>query len=324
MAEEGQAPTSGENNKDQTSSQPPASNGAQLQAAAASPEIVVPPPPVVAAPPPPIIDVPRPSYYSEIRLSPTVDDPRSLVLVAVAGAGKVPDALLALRKEYDVTSRVVSVLFDQEKAVRAEIFGILHMAADRAFRGPDYNLEDGAANLSNVRDTITDRAHSVRDKRLKVYTILAVLFGIVPLGLGLGFMLSDGLGHFPVEANGEIADQTIYAWILAAFWIPAGAAICVWAEFALRMQAGLSFDQLLNMDPSRWRPGQRVIITVGIAFIFAYLLAFNVFQVGIGGVLLNDFLAKEPLLALAVGGVTGLAFIAVRDLIIQAKPVERK
>jgi hypothetical protein len=112
----------------------------------------------------------------------------------------------------------------------------------------------------------------------------------------------------------------IFAWCLAAFWIPAGAAICVWAEFALRTQAGLSYEQLLNLDPSRWRPRQRLLITVGVAFIFAFLLAFDTVQVGLGSLLLNDFVRKTLALALAVGGITGLAFAALQDIIFRIQP----
>jgi heme/copper-type cytochrome/quinol oxidase subunit 3 len=137
--------------------------------------------------------------------------------------------------------------------------------------------------------------------------------------LGVIVLLTAGFGWLNRPAVGQPYDP-LFAWILAAFWIPAGAAICVWGEFALRMQAGLSYEQLLNLDPSRWRPGQRLLITVGIAFIFAFLLAFNAIQVGLGSLLLNEFATKTPPIALAVGGVTGLAFSAVQDIIYRIKP----
>ena len=57
-----------------------------------------------------------------------------------------------------------------------------------------------------------------------------------------------------------------------------------------------------------------------IAFIFAFLLAFNVIQIGFGGVLLNDFAGKTPELALLVGGFTGIAFEKVIELIYSVKP----
>jgi hypothetical protein len=133
---------------------------------------------------------------------------------------------------------------------------------------------------------------------------------------------TNGFGYVPVWKDGRSVDP-LALWLLAAFWIPAGAAVCVWAEFALRMQAPLSYEQLLYMDPSRWNPGQRVGITIGISFILAFLLAFEVVQIGIGGVLLNNFARTNPFLSLAVGGITGLAFVAVRDIIYRIKPEER-
>lgn len=162
-------------------------------------------------------------------------------------------------------------------------------------------------------------AHKVRDKRLKEYTILLVLCGLIPLILGAIVLLTGGFGWLNKPVSGQPYDP-LFAWIIAAFWIPAGAAICVWGEFALRMQSGLSYDQLLNLDPSRWRPAQRLLITVGISFIFAFLLAFDAIQVGLGSLLLNEFAKKTPAMALAVGGITGLAFAAVQDIIFRVKP----
>jgi hypothetical protein len=153
-----------------------------------------------------------------------------------------------------------------------------------------------------------DYAHKVRSKRLREYTILLVVFGVIPLILGAAVLLTEGFGWLNRPGNGQPYDP-LFAWILAAFWIPAGAAICVWGEFALRMQAGFSYEQLLNLDPSRWRPGQRLLITVGISFIFAFLLAYDAIQVGLGSLLLNDFAKKTPAMALEVGGITGLALI---------------
>src|SRR5262249_6521367 len=163
-------------------------------------------------------------------------------------------------------------------------------SADRGLRGPDFDIEDGRANLAEVRETIVDYAYKIRNARLKEYTRLLVLFGILPLIFGATVLLTSGFGWLKQSAD-EVYDP-LFAWIVATLWIPAGAAICVWGEFALQMQAGLSYERLLHLDPSRWRPGQRLLVTVGISFIFAFLLAFNAVQVGLGSLLLNDFAKK--------------------------------
>jgi hypothetical protein len=259
-----------------------------------------------------------PAFYKEIKLAPSVDNPRRLVFIA-AGGLKPPNEMLLLRQDYDRTARVASVLFEDEIGTRKELFLLLHEAADRGLRGATFDIEDGRANLVEVRETILDYAHKIRNTRLKEYTTLLVLFGIFPLIFGVTVLLTSGFGWLNRPPVGEAYDP-LFAWILAAFWIPAGAAICVWGEFALRMQAGLSYEQLLNLDPSRWRPGQRLLITIGISFIFAFLLAFDAIQVGLGSLLLNDFTKKTPAMALAVGGITGLAFAAVQDIIFRIKP----
>ena len=257
-----------------------------------------------------------PSYYDEITLSPSRDNPRRLVFNATPNSPTLPDHLLSLRQEYEKTARVVSVLFPEETDVRRDLFLVLHLAADRGLRGPNFNVEDGRLNLSAARDIIVDAAHKTRDQLLKQYTLILVFVGLFPLVIGLIIFFKRGFG---LVDPGSAA----LTWVLAAMWIPAGSAISVWGDFVLRMQAGLSYDRLLSMDPSRWRPLQRLVVTVGISFIFAYLLAFNAVQVGIGGLLLNDFSTKTPTLALAVGGTTGFAFAAVQDILFRMKPTER-
>jgi hypothetical protein len=101
--------------------------------------------------------------------------------------------------------------------------------------------------------------------------------------------------------------------------IAAGATISVWAEFVLRVHEELTYKKVLSLDVGRWRPAERVGITIVVSFILDFLLSFNVFQVGVGGLLLNEFV-NTPLIALTVGGITGLSFTAVRDIIYRAKP----
>ena len=209
---------------------------------------------------------PRPVFYKEIELSPSTENPRRLVFISAQGAPKVPDDMLMLRQDYERTARLVSVLFDGDAETRLEIFELLHRGADRGFRGPEFSIEDGRANLSDVRETIVDLAHKVRDRRLREYTKLAALYGVVPGVLGAVVFLTAGFGWLTPPGPGQ-EYHPLFVWILAALWIPAGAAVCVWAEFALRMQSGLSYEQLLNLDPSRWQPGQRLLITVGISFL---------------------------------------------------------
>lgn len=261
-------------------------------------------------------------YYDEIRISPSPDDPRRFIFIANRNSPKeLPDDLVALRHDYSETARVAAILFANNIEERKEIFAVLHCSADRGLRGPNFSIKDGRENLEEVKEHITDLAHKIRDDRLSEYGWYAIFLGVLPLVIGFLIFQFDGFGYLAPPDNNVY--NRLFVCILAALWIPAGAAICVWGEFALRMQGGLSYEQLLNMDPSRWQPFQRLMITIGISFIFAFLLAFNAVQVGVGNLLLNDFAGKTPQLALAVGGVTGLTFVAVRDIIFRLRTGER-
>jgi hypothetical protein len=109
----------------------------------------------------------RVSFYKEIALAPSLDDPRRLVFIAEAGAPQPRQDVLALRQDYVRTARVVSIMFEDAKDTRKELFTLLHQSADRGLRGPDFSIEGGRANLDEVQDAITDHAIAVRDRRLR-------------------------------------------------------------------------------------------------------------------------------------------------------------
>jgi hypothetical protein len=261
-------------------------------------------------------------YYREIILKPSPDNPTRMEFVAAEDAPDAPTEVVALREGFQQAARVARILFPDNADIRKEVFLEMHAAADRGLRGPNFNLFDGQANLRAIRESITDNAQIVRDARLKSYTLCAVLGGVLPGVFGVLLLYTNAFGLF--KSTSAQPYDPLFVGLVSLFLIPAGASICVWAEFVLRMQRGLTFDQLLELDPARWNPVQRVSITIGIAAIFAFLLAFDAIQVGVGNLLLNDFAKKMPLLGFAVGGVTGLAFPAVQDIIFRLKPEERK
>ena len=151
--------------------------------------------------------------------------------------------MLALRQECVKTARVVALLYEDEREVRKDLFFKLHEAADRGLRGPHANVEDGRDNLNEVREAIADSAIGIRDQRLRQYSWLAMLYGVVPLLVGVAIVLTRGFGYLAKAAAATPVDP-LYTWVLAALWIPGGRSHLVWGEFALRMQAGLSYEQL--------------------------------------------------------------------------------
>jgi hypothetical protein len=262
-------------------------------------------------------------YYQRIDLWPSQEDPREMVFVTGEGSPKPPPDMVALRTEYGRLARLTAILFDTDKKARSDLFAKYHAAAYIGFIPKDYSIADCKANLLEMQDTLVDKAHELRTTRLAEYTKLMCLFGMAPVIAGLMLFATNGFGLFPHRPDAGDNYQGWVAWILALLFVPAGAVISVWLEFALRMSGGLTYDHLINFDLGRWNPMQRLQISVGTALVFAYLLAEGFVSFGFNGVRFEDFAGKTPTLALAVGGITGLAFTAVKDIIFKLRPVER-
>jgi hypothetical protein len=256
------------------------------------------------------------SYYDEIKLEPP-KDPRRLVFVATAGAPAVPKEVTDLRESFTKLARVINIFFIDDPKERTSLFGELHMAADRGLRGPEHNLEDGKSNLEEVKIAAVDAAPVVLRRQLDAYRKIA-FWGFLPLLLALIQIQVD-----PFKFQGSD-----YATLLklgtTGLLLVAGCAFGLAAEFILRAQDTPSFDDLLNLDPGRWRPTERLFMTVVIAAVFAFLLQYDAVQIGFGKVLLNEFATEKPELAVLVGGITAVAFSSVRDIIYRLKPEEKK
>ena len=110
--------------------------------------------------------------------------------------------------------------------------------------------------------------------------------------------------------------------MIAVLWIPVGAAIGAWVEFIFRVET-LTYETLLYFDPGRWKPQDRVVITVVVAYVFALFLAVKAIQVGVGDILLNEFATSRPYCSLAIGFVTGFSFAYVKDILYRLRPTER-
>jgi hypothetical protein len=64
-------------------------------------------------------------FYRQIELDPSPNDPKRLTFVAAPGAGPVPDNMRMLRRDYEETARIVSVLFADKPELRKEIVGAI-------------------------------------------------------------------------------------------------------------------------------------------------------------------------------------------------------
>jgi hypothetical protein len=257
-------------------------------------------------------------YYQQVELdNPT--DPSRIDLVRAPNAPTPPEAMRLLTKKIQQVAAVVEDVFVHHPKLRKDFFYQLHVTADTGLRGPGYNVEQGLDNLIEVEGHVVQAFPKVRDYYWNRYA-LAVLFAILPFLLGAAayYIAHEGIWGIPKPDKGEY--NIIGAIGIAIFWIPVGVAIGIFLEFIYSVNRTVQFDQLININPGRWRPFQRFVNTILGAYVFAGLMGLSLFEIGVMSVLLNEFLTTRPPLSLLVGFVTGFSSPYVQDIISQVRP----
>jgi hypothetical protein len=198
------------------------------------------------------------------------------------------------------------------------------MTAQSGLCGSDYDTETGQLNLTLTKDDIADAFPKIRDAFWNSYFKIVALCSFF---LGLGCILYYYWIISPVfAAHNQNLLRSVPAFRqmgIALFWIPFGVTIGIFLEFVFRMGENVTYDGLILINPGRWKPWKRTASTLITAYVFAFIIGVGAFQIGIGGILLNDFISGQPWLSLAVGFVTGFTFPYVRDLVTQFKPERR-
>ena len=292
---------------------PPDSKPANAAVVSPTPQ-PAPTPPVVAAPP---TEGLRPIYFDKVDLNP-VDDPVRIDFTRATGSDAPPPEMRAVRRQIEEVARLVRVLFRNDKPRRVDFFSQLHITA-ACLAGPAWSLEVAADNLQDVKDSIADAFPALRGSVWRANSIIL-----------LATALASAIAVAVAYRAGALADHAVAtglvlprSGILAALLIPFGVAIGLYVEFVLRVNDDIPYEQLMAINPGRWSPLTRAVNTLVVAYVFAWLLWDKVFQVGVGGILLNDYVGKDPALSIAVGFVTGFAFPYVRDIVQRVRPTVR-
>ncbi|MDQ6703648.1 MAG: hypothetical protein M3Z96_11380 [Pseudomonadota bacterium] len=261
-------------------------------------------------------------YFRKVTVV-SLDNPRMLNIERPNNAPDPPDSMLVLWRAIQDTARAVATLFAHDTAKLKEFFEGLYIAAETGLVGRNYSLQIGWDNLKEARDRIADAFPAVRDRYWKFYfRSLLILLVFLPLGGTLYYASVRGLWGIPKpDAKGSF-DLWIITF-LAFFWIPVGASFGIFLEFIFSVDRQVPFDKLLTINPNRWHPFQQLINTVLVAWVFAFVMGTNFFQIGVASVLLNEFATTKPYLCLAVGFVTGFAFPYVRDIMYKLKPISQ-
>ncbi len=264
----------------------------------------------------PSVDVPasHPVYYEKVEI--VDDDPPRLDFIRPLTAQPPPLAVRALRRQIEDVSRLVRILFQDDKTRLDKFFRQLHVTADSGLRGPTSSVEIGLDNLQDVKDSIADAYTIVRGK-LWWSNVILLIGAILYCAIGTG-LFRYNVSQWPWQTTGGW--QTL---VVAALLIPVGTMAGLFIEFIFRVNDDIPYEQLRAINPGRWKPFQRALNTTTVALIFAAILAADIIKVGVSNVLLNEFVSGKPFLSLVIGFVTGFAFPYVRDLVQQVRPVSR-
>jgi hypothetical protein len=255
-----------------------------------------------------------PIFYSRVELRPD-EDPSYLWFARPKNGIEVPDRINKLRREYEDMAAKITDIFADIPELKVGSLKQLAAGAEANICGPCPSLKNISENLRDFKQIVLSRAKGARDHRLNDYTRLSLIRVFIPcIILGISMYVAAYI------LKPDLLRDPVFGWAISLFLIPAGSSLCVWLEFALRTSGSLSLDSLRNLDPGRWQPHHRILITVVTAFVFALVLGGGIVQIGLGPVLLNDFAKGQPLLSLAIGGITGLAFPYVSEILFRLRP----
>jgi len=256
-------------------------------------------------------------YYEkvEFREEPV---PR-LEFTRVKGSSSPPTAMREFRRQISEVAQVIRLVFHKERGRRTSFFQELRVIAESGAVGGDYSIDVGLDGLEELKARMTYEFPHVRGHVWKwnfIITVFTVLLCLTASALSYKYMGSWIPGY------GQAVSPAI-SLLFAAALIPLGVAFGLFAEFVFRVGDSVTYSQLAEINPGRWKPVQRAVNTLIIAAIFAAILAKGVFHVGVASTVLNDFWINDPMLSVAVGFVTGFAYPFVRDIVQQFRPERR-
>ncbi len=137
---------------------------------------------------PPQPETPEPEeavYFKDIRPYPTWDDPTDLIYVRPPGGKALPEEETKFKRAVDDAARRIAAAFRGKRRDRAELMGLLAIAAFNGLGGPWPVLANGWDSLANVKQMTADKANALKQERM--YEI-ALHCGFVAVG-AVAFLL---------------------------------------------------------------------------------------------------------------------------------------
>ncbi|MGR9500097.1 hypothetical protein ACU8OJ_25375 (plasmid) [Rhizobium leguminosarum] len=264
------------------------------------------------------VSAPTVGYYEKVEF---VEGPIPRIeFTRRKGSPSPPAALREFRREISDIAQLIRLVFQKDRARRTQFFKELHAVAQSGAAGHDYSVDVGLDGLEELKARIAYEFPLVRGYVWWWnFAITAFMFAVCATASAAYYW------HFGVWIPDFKTDKSAEVSLMfAAFLIPLGVAVGLFAEFVLRVGDNVTYSQLNEINPGRWKPVQRAINTILIACIFSAMLAKGVFHIGVAGTLLNDFWMEDPLVSVGVGFITGFSYPFVRDILQQVRPERRE
>jgi hypothetical protein len=175
-------------------------------------------------PRPQVTDQPA-TFYENVRLVPE-GDWKDIDFIRAPKSPPEPEMVRDLRMDIQGACRVIGSFLKNSKLKRDEFLMMLHKTAHRGLCGSNLSIEDGRANLAELKQRLVKYAYDARSARLREFSLIALFISIPGLIIGsvLYYLSYRGL-YLPSPPAGIFPPEIAIP--IAALWIPAGACIGV-------------------------------------------------------------------------------------------------
>lgn len=263
-------------------------------------------------------------FFNDIYLAPA-NEPNTVVFKRTAQP-LTDDVLELAEKIRSALSRIRSIKLDQEE--RQNLLEQLRELAKTGLGGDNPQPAEGAQLFEGFKRDVEQVGARVREKYLStLYQIgVAWLVAGVVLGGALWFFSGDIRGWLISDAqasqnlNAQVIENTstlLVAFLLSLFGVGIG-----WIVAESIRNRNITYDNFDVIYRYKFSPIRHCLFITFICAALQILLFFDVFQIGVGSLLLND-VKTNPSIGIIIGFVCAVAEPVVSSLIEQTKPVQQ-
>jgi len=233
--------------------------------------------------------------------------------------GKMELPAILFHRECEVAALRVSDTITDKK-IRKEILESLLSAAQLGLGGPSPNLDEGKQYFEFFKMRVVRAAEDRRSLWVKeilqksAYILIVALLAIEFWAFATGLGVRRGAQVFKLEDASADGVLNVAIKILGILGFALLGAIGGNLFFVLLRGRNVTYDNFDRLNPYRFRVNLYLTYLVLLVLVALLTLAYKIVTVGVGALVLNDFVTDVPL-AIVVGLVCALAEATLATLI---------